>query len=134
MTPLAAVVSILLTGAAGVAKPAVPGDREVWEVASDSKTVTWLVIHNLAEGKTSGLFHIEVLERQKTEPAWRFKRLAAHMAITQAALRASVRKPLGSGRVYPEQFDQAFARWQAQRDTGGAPICEQTVLACLKSR
>jgi hypothetical protein len=114
-------------------QPAKPGEHDVWEISAAAATVKWLVIHNLAEGKVSGVFHVEVLERRKMDPPWRFKRLAPHLAITESALRASVRKPLRSGRVYPEQFDQAFAAWKKEDAAGRAPICDQTVTDCLKS-
>jgi len=112
----------------------VPGERDVWELSRSDSSVRWLVIHNLADGKNSGLYHVEVLERKIEDPVWRFTRLAAHMAVTEVALRASVRKPLRSGRVYPEHFNEAFAEWQKQRAAGTATVCEQTVLDCLNSR
>ena len=55
------------------------------------------------------------------------------MAVTWRALRASVREPLKSGRVYPEHFEQALAAWQKQREAGDAPVCDRTVLDCLES-
>lgn len=116
------------------AAPTVPGEHDVWELSRSDSTVRWLVIHNLADGKKAGVFHVEILERKTEDPVWRFTRLAAHMAVTEAALRASVRKPLRSGRVYPEQFNQAFAEWQRQSETGTASVCERTVLDCLKPR
>lgn|SRR5574341_181373 len=127
-------VVALLSSVAVAAAPTVPGEHDVWELSRSDSTVRWLVIHNLADGNKSGVFHVEVLERKIKDPIWRFTRLAAHMAVTEAALRASVRKPLRSGRVYPEHFNQAFAEWQKQREAGTAKICEQTVSDCLKSR
>lgn len=120
--------------AAAWAQPVVPGDHEVWELSRTGTTLRWVVIHNMAEGKTSGVFHIEVLERRLADPAWKFTRLAPHMAVTAAALRASIRKPLRSGRVYPESFDQAFAEWQRQHAAGAGTVCGRTVLECLKDR
>jgi hypothetical protein len=114
--------------------PDVPGAHDVWELSGTDRTVRWLVIHNLAEGVTSGVFHVEVLERKRTDPAWHFTHLAPHMAITAAALRASVLKPLKSGRVYPEQFEDAFAQWRKQQVAGTATTCERSVLDCLKGK
>jgi hypothetical protein len=36
--------------------------------------------------------------------------------------------------VYPEQFEQALAAWQKQREAGTAAICDQDVLRCLQSQ
>ena len=126
------VIAALLAAAVVSGAADVPGTHEIWELSGTDSSVRWLVIHNLAAGKESGVFHVEVLERKRTDPAWRFTRLAAHMAITAAALRASVRKPLRSGRVYPEHFNEAFAEWQKQQKAGTAVVCEQDVLDCLK--
>ena len=71
------------------------------------------MIHNLAAGKKTGVYHVEILERRRSRPSWELKRLAAHMAVSEAALRASVRRPLRSGRVYPEQFDEVFREGSA---------------------
>lgn len=124
----------LLGGMAVATPPRVPGEYDVWELSQGDATLRWLVIYNLADGRKSGVYHVEVLERKVTDPAWRFTRLAAHMAVSEAALRASVRRPLGSGRVYPEHFNQAFAEWQKQRAAGTATVCERTVLKCLDSK
>jgi hypothetical protein len=112
--------------------PAVPGDHDLWALDGSPTTSRWLVIHNLQEGRKTGVYHVEVLERATGDPAWRFTRLAAHLAVTEKALRASVRKPLTRGRVYPEQFDAAFAKWRDARKAGGGVVCDRTVLACLE--
>jgi hypothetical protein len=127
-------VLALLAGAVMSGGPDVPGAHDVWELRGTDSTVRWLVIQDLAAGKESGVFHVELLERKKADPAWRFRRLAAHMAVTAAALRVSVGKPLRSGRVYPEHFEQAFAEWRKQQEAGTATVCERNILDCLKER
>jgi hypothetical protein len=127
------VITLLASVALG-APATVPGENELWELSRDDSAVRWLVIHNLAEGKKSGVFHVEVLERKLEDPAWRFTRLVAHMAVTQQALRASVSKPLRSGHVYPEHFHHAFAEWQKEEAAGTATICETAVQDCLEPR
>jgi hypothetical protein len=132
---LAAVgAALLLAGAVLAEERSIPGENDVWQLGRTDSTVQWLVIHDLADGRQSGVYHVEVLERRLGDPTWQFTRLAAHMAVTAAALRRSVQKPLRSGRVYPEHFDQAFAKWKEQREAGTARVCETTVLECLKSR
>jgi hypothetical protein len=61
------------------------------------------------------------------------QRLAAHLAITAPALRASVRRQLKTGRVYPEHFNSAFKKWQELEAQGTARVCDQNVLDCLKA-
>ena len=60
----------VLAGAAAAGEPDVPGDHDVWELSRTDTTTRWLVVHNLAEGKQSGLFHVEILERRNGDPAW----------------------------------------------------------------
>lgn len=128
---IALVATLLTCVAAG--QTAVPGENDIWELSRSDTQLRWLIIHNLAEGKETGVFHVEILERNLEDPAWRFTRLAAHMAVTAEALRASVTSPRDSGRVYPEHFREAFARWRAQEGEGTAPVCRTSVLDCLES-
>jgi hypothetical protein len=130
----AAVVAaaVLLACVALAEEPEVPGENDIWELSHSESSVEWLVIHNLADGKQSGVFHVEVLSRNLDDPIWKFTRLAAHMALTEDALRRSVQRPLQSGRVYPEHFNEAYAKWQKQREAGTARICDTTVLECLE--
>jgi hypothetical protein len=102
----------------------------IWSIDGSAKLTRWIVIHGLAASAQSGVFHIEVIGREKGRPAWDIRHLCNHMAITLAALEKSVRKPLKSGAVYPESFDTAFARWQKQPEAQ-RPVCDSSVLECL---
>jgi hypothetical protein len=101
----------------------------IWALPAAHGNQRWLVIHNLDAAAAEGLYHVEVMERAAGAPPWQFRHLAKHMAVTGAALRASVIKPLKKGAVYPESFDAAYAEWKSQR---GAPICRTTITECLK--
>ncbi|HTZ00437.1 MAG TPA: DUF5086 family protein, partial [Rhodocyclaceae bacterium] len=62
-------------------------------------------------------------------PPWQFRHLAKHMAVTEAALRAGIVKPLKKGAVYPESFDAAYVEWKA---LGDGPVCRTSVMECLQ--
>lgn len=104
----------------------------IWSIAGTPTQNRWLIIHNLAEAKISGIYHIEVIGRGKKAPVWKIKHLANHIAMTKEALLASVMKPLNTGGVYPESFDDAFANWKQQNSGRGGVICTTTVLECMK--
>ena len=120
------------------ARPALAGDAAIaghesgiWSIAGTEQAQRWLVIHNLAEAGTSGIYHIEVIQRPVGAPAWQIERLAPHMAITEAALKHSIVKPLQRGAVYPEAFDDALRAWHAMNGGKGGNICHTSVLECL---
>ena len=104
---------------------------ELWELEASRTGTRWLVIHNLAQAEKDGLYHVEVLERKHGDPAWKFERLAAHLAVTKKALLKSVRRPLPTGHVYPEHFNEALQAWQKLKEEGRAPICSLDILSCL---
>jgi hypothetical protein len=104
----------------------------IWAITGTAKLNRWIVIHGLAESEISGVFHIEVIGREKGKPAWDIKHLCNHMAITLAALKKSVTKALKSGAVYPESFISGFAAWQQQPELQRA-ICARSVLECLRA-
>ncbi len=103
----------------------------IWEIAPEGTLSRWVVIHNLAEAKDTGIFHIEVIGREKDRPAWDVRRIRAHMAVTTQALRRSVTRPLTTGAVYPEAFDDALARWKKECESGRRVVCETSVPECL---
>lgn len=103
-------------------------DAGIWEIAGVEKQQRWIVIHNLPEARQSGIFHIEVIGRTQGRPAWDIVRICPHLAITAKALQASVLKPLPSGQVYPEAFDDALAQWQTDSEK---KICGTSVAECL---
>lgn len=103
----------------------------IWEIAPEGKLSRWVVIHNLSEARDTGVFHIEVMGREKGRPAWDVKRIRAHMAVTKDALKRSVVKPLDRGAVYPEAFDDAYAQWERDADGGRKVVCEGSILECL---
>ncbi|MDO9105645.1 MAG: DUF5086 family protein [Methylovulum sp.] len=103
----------------------------IWSFSATKKLHRWVIIHNLEEAKTTGIYHIEVIARGLHDPAWQIQHLARHIAITETALAASVLKPLTKGAVYPESFDGAYRAWQRENQGQGGTVCRQTVLACL---
>jgi hypothetical protein len=106
----------------------------IWQIEGTAGQKRWLIIHNLEDAKNIGLFHIEIIGRNKGQPVWSIVRLCDHMAISQEALRRSVIRPLKSGGVYPESFDAAYAKWKNKSDQGRSDICTTTVADCLRSR
>ena len=103
----------------------------IWSITGTGLVQRWIVIHNLKDGSTSGIYHVEVIQRATGAPAWQIERLANHMAVTEAAVKRSIIKPLDRGAVYPEPFDDAMAEWQAQNNGKGGDVCNTTILACL---
>lgn len=108
-----------------------PITSPLWALQSAPGTLRWIEIHNLRSAAADGVFHVEVLERRTADPAWQIKHRAGHMAVTDAALRASIVKPLKRGSVYPETYDYAYAKWVKDKEAGQARICDSTILACL---
>ena len=106
-------------------------DKGIWSINGTEKEQRWLVIHNLADGKKTGIYHIEVIQKATGAPSWRIEHLARHMAITETALIRSVVKPLSSGAVYPEAFDDALAEWQAENGGNGGEVCRTSVIDCI---
>lgn len=111
----------VLTPAYAWILPAVPGE------------LRWVNLKEPRQNSADGILHIEVLARAPRGKPWAFKRLAAHMAITEQALLASVVKAGSYGGVYPESYYEARKRWDALAAEGKAPVCTTTLLGCLKS-
>jgi hypothetical protein len=106
----------------------------IWAIEGKGKLARWIVIHNLAEAKGTGIFHIEVIGHVKGRPSWDIKHICNHMAITEDALKRSVRKPLDKGAVYPEAFDDAYAKWKKDAEAGQKVVCDRSVLECLPAK
>jgi len=102
----------------------------IWKIAGTSQLKRWIVIHNLEQAASTGVFQIEVIGRQNGKPAWQIEHLCNHMAITLAALKKSALAPLKSGAVYPEAFDSAYLRWQ-NAPQAQKRLCESSVLECM---
>ncbi|KJV06255.1 DUF5086 family protein [Methylocucumis oryzae] len=104
----------------------------IWALPDTAKLKRWVIIHNLADAKTSGIYHIEVIGRGIKDPAWKIQHLANHLAINEQALSASVTKPLTTGDVYPESFNTGFSSWQQENNGQGGAVCTTTVLECIR--
>lgn len=104
----------------------------IWSIDPAGRTKRWIVIHDPASGGDNGIYHIEALGNEAGAPAWKTKRLAPHMAATLDALLSSVRKPLKSGLVYPEQYEEGLAHWQRERSAGKARVCATRIDRCLR--
>jgi len=99
----------------------VPASSEVysWRLPPVPGELRWVNVKD----SSAGIIHIEVLARAPKGKPWMFKRLAAHMAITEQALQASVVKAGGYGGAYPEAYYEERARWNALDAAGKAPVC-----------
>lgn len=106
----------------------------IWEIGGKGDLERWIVIHNLGEAAETGTFHIEVLGREKGSSAWSVLRLCPHMAVTLDALKKSVLRPLKTGTVYPEAFDDALAAWKRDAGKGIKVVCTTSILDCLEKR
>lgn len=105
----------------------------IWSIKNTAKQNRWVIIHNLNEANNTGIYHIEVIGRNKKDPVWKIEHLAKHIAMTKPALLASIIKPLSKGEVYPESFDNAFSNWQKENDGKGGAVCNTSVLDCMKN-
>jgi len=103
----------------------------IWSLPSTESMKRWVIIHNLHESRKSGIYHIEVIGRNNGDAIWQIKHLVAHMAITEQALKNSVITPLKKGGVYPETFDNAYAKWKKENKDKGGNICSTSVLECM---
>ncbi|MCX7066224.1 MAG: DUF5086 family protein [Methylococcales bacterium] len=104
----------------------------IWSMPPTTQQNRWLIIHNLSEAQTTGIYHIEVIGRDKKAPVWKIKHLAAHIAIDNPALLKSIIKPLKKGDDYPESFDNALSTWQKENDGKGGAVCTTSVIECMK--
>ena len=124
---LALVLALQLPVAAAQTGPVIDGD--LWSIAGPPGERRWLVIHDRADGARAGVYHVEVIARKAGRPSWDVVRVRDHLALTAEALHRSVVKKLAQGRVYPERFDDAVARWRA---AGGTEVCTSSVVTCLE--
>jgi len=104
----------------------------IWSIDPTEKLERWVIVHDIENSVNSGIYHIEVIGRAHNAPAWQVERLVRHMAITEKALKASVKKPLIKGAVYPESFDSAYAEWRQENKGKGGMVCDTTVLDCIQ--
>ncbi|MBG7370174.1 DUF5086 family protein [Pseudomonas aeruginosa] len=108
-----------------------PIEQPLWSLPAAPGLSRWLIVHNLSSAAADGLYHVEVLERRQGQQPGQFQRLAAPLALTAQALRASIVAPLKRGGVYPESYQFAYREWQRQQAAGQAPVCRSTVAECL---
>ena len=105
----------------------------IWSIQATQNIKRWIVIHNLEDAAVSGIYHIEVLGRKNGDAVWQIKRLVDHMAITEKALNASIKKPLKRGAVYPETFNNTYTAWQQENGGTGRVICDTSILDCMQT-
>jgi hypothetical protein len=103
-----------------------------WRLASPPGITRWLEIHNLQDARSSGIYHVQVLERSANSPQWEIRSLADHIAVTTAGLRASILGVASEKPVYPERFDAAYQEWKELEAHGEAPVCHSEVAKCLQ--
>ncbi|ABI26436.1 DUF5086 family protein [Shewanella oneidensis] len=109
------------------------GDHKagIWSIESAQDMTRWIIIHNIESDANTAVFHIEVIGRKHGHAVWQIERLVHHMAITEKALKASVKIPLKSGAVYPESFNHAYLSWQKENNGMGGAICDTSVIECF---
>jgi len=124
-------ISLLIVPSILLAKDISSHDSGIWSLTATDKMKRWVVIHNLKEGSKSGVYHIEVIGRSNGHAIWQIQRIVTHMAITEQALSKSVVKPLKNGAVYPESFNNAYAKWKEINSGKARNICTTTVIECM---
>lgn len=107
--------------------------RGLWEIAPYKNQNRWIIIHNLDKARDEGIFHIEIIAREKGKKVWEILRIRKHMAITIDALERSVKRPIGTGDVYPESFLDAYSQWKKNAAQGIKTICTTSVDECLRN-
>ena len=127
----AALAAILFPPGFAVGQELAANGTGTWSIEDAPGMERWIVIHDAASSKPTGIYQIEVIGRKTADPSWQVVHLVPHMAITEQALIDSVIEPLSSGRVYPESFNDAYAAWQAQNDGAGGSVCKTTVIECM---
>jgi len=128
-----AVLITLLVAFAPASQSAWTGDIAwtLWSLPPDAKMTRWLEIHHLDTAHADGLYHVQVMGRNRGDPVWKYEHLADHLAITEAALRASIVSQLKSGSMYPESYDGGYQLWLKAQARGTAFVCTTNVLDCL---
>jgi len=106
-------------------------EKGIWEISAPAGCARWIIIHNLSEARQSGIFHIEVLEKQTGRPDSDFRRVCSHMAVTREVLERSVIRARETGAVYPESFNDAYAAWKRNVTHGESDVCSSSITGCL---
>jgi hypothetical protein len=101
----------------------------IWSIKPTNTHSRWVIIHNLSQAESSGIYHIEVIARKFKYPKWQIEHVQKHMAITESALKNSVIAPLKTGDVYPESYNDGYQAWLKQGEN--AAICATTIIECL---
>jgi hypothetical protein len=126
------VPAALLIASTALAAWTNPINTPVWRLSSPPGTFRWLEIHNLDDARSTGIYHVQVLERSANSPPWEFRSLADHMAITAMGIRASIQGVASEKAVYPETFNTAYRAWKKLEARGEAPVCNLEVAKCLR--
>jgi hypothetical protein len=101
-----------------------------WTLDAPQGTERWLAIHAVPTEQDSS-FHVEVMEAAIGDPPWKFHWLAPHMAISEDALRRSIRGPSRRRADYPETYESAYRSWLVASAAGAAKTCTTAVAQCL---
>jgi hypothetical protein len=104
-----------------------PITKGSWSLDTSDGIERWLVVHAVPSDHDPA-FHIEVLQAAIGDPAWKFRRLVPHMAVSEEALRRSIHGRSSRKEPYPEAYDYAYESW---RKDGRNTICTTTVTQCL---
>jgi hypothetical protein len=105
----------------------------VWSIQSSVKTHRWVVIHNIETRDGQKIYHIEVLSRKRSDPAWQVIHLSPHIAITEIALIKSIIKQKQNGAVYPETYNDAYSKWRSDNNNTGGVICTSSIEQCINN-
>ncbi len=108
-------------------------EGSIWTLPSTPTEQMWLEVHAIDGDGAEPTYHISVLSKIKGDPAWKITHVAAHMAITETALRNGPLRPAPKSvrAAYPEAYDAGYAEWIKLNSQGIAPICSTSVMECL---
>ena len=132
MMKIITTIIFMFVSAIALAQDITTHEPGIWSIAPTATMKRWIIIHNMEQARESGVFHIEVVGRNTGDAAWQVKHLVPHMAITAEALKKSVIEPLKKGGVYPETYDDAYAKWLKENNNRGGSICVTSVLECMQ--
>jgi len=101
--------------------------KDYWQIDAPPGEVRWVEIRNISEAPKTGIAHISIISRKNGAELWEVTRIVPHLAITTNALCSSVTKPIKVRGVYPEAFEEGYARWNEAQKQGKAEICSITL-------
>ncbi|ULJ81948.1 DUF5086 domain-containing protein (plasmid) [Rhizobium sp. C104] len=131
---LAAVAALLGGSVLAHAEAARPPAVSTVILSLSPRTIRWVTIYKVPDpADHDPYYHLEVIEKERHTPPWQFKRLAAHLVVTAAALDRSRLRRKAKTYFYKDiEFRIADKAWRqqspAQRE---AMVCRTAILECI---